>query len=190
MFSFQLFSTRYITHIVKKKETLWRISKTYNVAVSELCKINKITDITKIKYGAKIKIPIKEKQTEYYDYILPTEGEVRNFITAHFRGVVIFMKKTNSKSKVIAVDDGTVSLVKEISGFGLTLFLKLNNGHIATYSGFKELFVKEGNKITKGSILGNAGILSRYKRKGIIFSIQCNGFGLKYDITKQKFIKN
>ncbi|WP_457641004.1 transglycosylase SLT domain-containing protein [Persephonella sp.] len=53
------YKKRYIIHRVKKGETLYRISKKYNVPVEEIMKVNKIKDET-IKAGQILKIPVKE----------------------------------------------------------------------------------------------------------------------------------
>jgi len=44
-------------HIVGPSETLWRISKTYNVDINTLMRVNQLTDPTKISNGQKLLIP-------------------------------------------------------------------------------------------------------------------------------------
>ncbi|WP_457621715.1 transglycosylase SLT domain-containing protein [Persephonella sp.] len=53
------YKKRYIIHMVKKGETLYRISKEYGVPVEEIVKVNKIKG-SKIKAGQILKIPVKE----------------------------------------------------------------------------------------------------------------------------------
>ncbi|ACO04507.1 MAG TPA: LysM peptidoglycan-binding domain-containing protein [Persephonella sp.] len=53
------YKKRYIIHMVKKGETLYRISKKYDVPVEEIIKANKIKD-GKIKAGQVLRIPVKE----------------------------------------------------------------------------------------------------------------------------------
>ncbi len=50
-----------IYHHVLKGETLWRISKTYNVDLDQLARINHIPDAAKIEIGQKIFIPHRKK---------------------------------------------------------------------------------------------------------------------------------
>ena len=52
-----LFSNDYKEHTIQKGETIWRLSREYGIPVEELCKINNIEDITKVKAGTTIKIP-------------------------------------------------------------------------------------------------------------------------------------
>ena len=51
----------YKYHTIKDGETLWRISKNYNIAMDKLCEVNKIKDATKVKQGTTLKIPVEEK---------------------------------------------------------------------------------------------------------------------------------
>ena len=51
----------YITHIVDKKETLYSISKKYNVEIDEIVKLNPENG-RRIKIGSEIKIPNKNQQ--------------------------------------------------------------------------------------------------------------------------------
>ncbi|MBI5328518.1 MAG: M23 family metallopeptidase [Deltaproteobacteria bacterium] len=46
-----------IYHTIERGQTLWRISKTYNVDIQDVAEFNDITDTTQIKAGQKIFIP-------------------------------------------------------------------------------------------------------------------------------------
>lgn len=50
-------SLKTITHVVGPSETLWRISKIYNVDMDTLLRVNRIADPTLIKNGQKLIIP-------------------------------------------------------------------------------------------------------------------------------------
>lgn len=174
------------THILKKGETIWRISKKYNVSIQEITKTNKIDDITKIKIGAKIKIPYK---TEYLEYKLPLDGEINLFKTSHFNGLHIFAEENSTRLDVNAIDEGIISYIDNIPGYGITVFIKHNNNLLSTYSGLETICVKKGERVTKAQPIGLAGNLSRYNKAGILFSIQDKGAGLEYDVKEKKFVK-
>lgn len=189
--SFILFSLEsYKIHEVKDGETLWRISKLYNVSIETLCNVNKIVDVTKVKKGSKLKIPItndksnfKEKKC-YLDYNLPLKGNIKLLVTSNFRGIIIF---NDNNKEVIAIDDGTVIHVDNLKGYGLTIFIKGKNDLILIYSGFDRVYIKKNEKVKKFQPLGMNGIISRYSKYGLIFSIQKDGKYLKYDFEKNKF---
>lgn len=50
-------SAKTIIHVVGPSETLWRISRTYNVDMQSIMKANKLSDPTKISNGQKLTIP-------------------------------------------------------------------------------------------------------------------------------------
>lgn len=46
-----------VYHVVGPAETLWRISKIYNVNIQELARANKLTDVSKLEKGKRLVIP-------------------------------------------------------------------------------------------------------------------------------------
>ncbi|HOJ64405.1 MAG TPA: LysM peptidoglycan-binding domain-containing M23 family metallopeptidase [Spirochaetota bacterium] len=200
--SYLLYSIEsYKIHNVKDGETLWRISKSYNVPLEVLCKINKITDVTKIKKGDKLKIPVKEsfqntenkknvkkeEQKKYVNYYLPIKGNIKPLVTSNFRGVIIFTDNNIQNRNVFSVGEGTVIHVDNLKGYGITIFIKHSNEIISIYSGLDRVYFKKGDKIASSQLIGTAGIIARYSKYGLIFSLQKNGSYLKYDFEKNKF---
>jgi peptidoglycan DL-endopeptidase LytF len=174
------------TYTLKKGESLWSISRKYKVNIKEICSLNNIDDVNKIKTGVVIKLPLK---VEYLDYKIPLNGEINIFQTSHFRGIHIFCDEDPAKRNVFAIEKGEVSYIDTIPGYGLSVFIKHENGLLSTYSGLDSTIVKVGDKVDENSLIGLAGKLSRYNKFGILFSIQEKGFGLAFDMKKQKFIK-
>jgi lipoprotein NlpD len=69
-----------IYHTVQKCQTLYRISKSYNVPVEELMKVNNIDDPSSLKIGEKIFIPGAEKElvVESYCEQMTAEPETKS----------------------------------------------------------------------------------------------------------------
>ncbi len=67
----------YITHTVKRGETLYLLSRKYDVTVTEISKLNKLKR-TSLELGQKLKIPKKETVINNQDIIEPTEEEQKN----------------------------------------------------------------------------------------------------------------
>jgi lipoprotein NlpD len=224
---FSLSTTNYKIHNLGTGETLYKVSKKYNISVKELCEFNKINDVTKIKKGAKIKIPVSNninvakksksetkispsqkddksavttsnnkaalksnvqtKSKTYLSYNLPMSGNIVPLTNSHFRGIIIFAE---GNSQINAIDDGVVSYVDNVYGYGLTVIVKHKNNLICTYSCLDEVNVKKGSIVVKSQLIGTAGNLPRYEKKnGIVFSIQENNQCLKFDMEKLKFYK-
>lgn len=172
-------------HNLKKNETLWSLSKKYNVTVEELCGINKISDITKIKKNAKIKIPVR---LEFLEYKPPIKnGEIIESNSAHFKGIYIFSK--NENENINSIEKGVVSYIDNISGYGITLFIRHDNGLVSTYAGFKEIYLKPGDIVKSNQVIGKIGKISRYDKFGILFAIQYKGTVLEFNKEENKFVK-
>ncbi|MGL4982741.1 MAG: LysM peptidoglycan-binding domain-containing protein [Treponemataceae bacterium] len=54
-----VFYAQSTTYVIQKGETLFSIAKRYNTTVDEICRVNNITDQTKIKVDQIIQIPVK-----------------------------------------------------------------------------------------------------------------------------------
>jgi murein DD-endopeptidase MepM/ murein hydrolase activator NlpD len=189
------YSADYKIHYLKEGETLWRISRIYKISINDLCRINNINDVTKVKKGAMIKIPVADKPVKnenkqkkvYYEINMPMEGNIKPYVTSHFRGIIIFSEK--DPVNVLVMDEGEVSFTGDVSGYGKTVIIKHDNDTISTYSGFSDINVKKGDKVIKNQNIGNAGNLSRYKKNGILFSVQYKNAGLRFDMEKMKFYR-
>lgn len=70
-------TTNYITHTVKKGETLYLLSRKYDVSVTEISRLNNLKK-TSLNLGQKIKIPKKGVVINNQDIIEPSDDESRN----------------------------------------------------------------------------------------------------------------
>ncbi len=194
----------YKFHTIKDGETLWRISKNYNVTMDELCKINQISDATKVKQGMKLKIPANEpkstasnqtvttqtkSESKGLSILTPMNGSIKPFVTPNIKGIVIFSQNQQTKSEVISIEAGTVSFIDELDGYGLSVLIKHPNNMLSIYSGFENVNVRKGDKVTKGQFIGNAGRLAKFDKVGIVFSVQKNQEFLKYNMTQGQFVQ-
>jgi len=76
--STNIYSEDFIIHIVGEKETLWSISKKYDIPFDEIIKVNNLTDTSKLSAGSQLKIPDKtakqtviigDKTAQYVTYV-------------------------------------------------------------------------------------------------------------------------
>ncbi|MEJ5362139.1 MAG: LysM peptidoglycan-binding domain-containing M23 family metallopeptidase [Spirochaetota bacterium] len=159
-------------HIIKKGETLYRLSKQYNTTVDAICDANNITDFTTIKVGQKIFIPsnvsVKNSQSKKspadqkppkkidtnFSFIWPVpsvitytrdQGGVRPI------GIII---NSSPKSKVVASAEGTIAKIGAMRGFGNFVVIMHKKDFYTIYSKLDAITVKEGQSVVKGTTIG------------------------------------
>ncbi|MCX8124674.1 MAG: peptidoglycan DD-metalloendopeptidase family protein [Spirochaetes bacterium] len=159
-------------HIIKKGETIYRLSKQYNVPVDIICSANNIKNVSTIKAGQKIYIPpvtaksdistenyctspIPVKKTaDILPFIWPVpsvktytrdQGGVRPI------GIIITSKP---KSKVVASAGGKVVKIGNMRGFGNFIVIVHQKDFYTIYSKLEAITVREGQAVLKGSTIG------------------------------------
>ena len=100
----------YKYHTIKDGETLWRISKNYNVTMDKLCEVNKIKDATKVKQGTTLKIPVENqsaaaKQTPPVDTVKkPADKPAAQISKPTETKAAAASSKSTSKGNTKAID--------------------------------------------------------------------------------------
>lgn len=170
-----------IYHRVEKGQTLWRISKMYNLGLDELIKINRISDVTNIEVGQLIFIPSHEKPqilSDNYsaeDFIWPVKGKViatfgrisNNMIN---KGINIQPHKAQD---VVAARSGRVVFYsQDFDGFGKTIIIDHDDGFSTVYAGNSEVFIKAGDRVRKGAIIAKISSVDRDKNVYLHFEIR------------------
>lgn len=179
-------TSKYRHYYVDKGDTLWSISRKFNISVDIINSLNNFTANSKIKIGDKIKLP-EYSDKNYVNFNLPLAGDIKPLVKTHFKGIIIFSNTTNS---IKAPQSGTVVFVGQQAGYGKVVFLKHRDEILSVFSGFDNVYVKKGQTIKKGEIIGKSGDISRYEKKGILFSLQKKGEPLKFDMLVKKFYIN
>ncbi len=150
--------------IVKKGETLWRISKRYNVSLKALKKINRIKNVSKIKAGRKIYLsyPYKKKKKSKklnIKLIKPVNGKILN----HFNEGKNLIQcngiefKTSKGAEIKSALSGTVKFTGIMRGYGKVIIIQYSNNISTIYAYLNKIIIKQGQKINKNKIIGIAG---------------------------------
>lgn len=160
-----------IYHQVKKGETLWRISKIYDVELEKIVEANNLDDATKIASGQKLFIPevnsvmskleaINQRSNKSY-FIWPIKGKVISFFgekrqnNTINKGIDILAKEN---SEVLAANSGKVIFCSEkIKGFGKTIILQHDDDFYSLYANNAEILVKPGQYIQQGERIAKVG---------------------------------
>ncbi|MBI5144680.1 MAG: peptidoglycan DD-metalloendopeptidase family protein [Candidatus Omnitrophica bacterium] len=173
-----------IYHRVERGQTLWRISKLYNLDLEELAAINRISDATKIEVGQLIFIPHRQKQAaptknaQFEDFIWPLRGRV---ITAFGYSLNNMVNKglniqAEPMQEIVAARSGQVVFYSDdFAGYGKTVIIDHGDGFSTVYARNKEVFVKIGDRIEKGRAIARAGSTNKDKNVYLHFEIR-NGY--------------
>jgi murein DD-endopeptidase MepM/ murein hydrolase activator NlpD len=176
-----------IRHRVETGQTLWRISKIYNVDIDDIIRVNRISESTPIEVGQVLLIPgglktqniplkpAEPVQSAGDDFIWPLKGRViagfgstyRNLIN---RGINI---QTSSGANVLASRSGRVVFYSSSFGnFGKTVIIDHGDGLRSVYSRISDCFVQAGENVSRGALIGRTGASTRDKNSYLHFEIR------------------
>jgi len=168
-------------HRVEKSQTLWRISKIYNVGLDELVKINHISEASSIEVGQMIFIPQQKKPllliNEYSgeDFIWPVKGRViatfgQTYNNMINKGMNI---EPHRPQDVVAARSGKVIFYSpDFKGFGKTIIIDHGDGFSTVYAGNSEVLIKTGDMIQKGTSIAKIGPMERGRNPYLHFEIR------------------
>lgn len=108
------------------------------------------------------------------NFILPINGEIIKDSDGLIQGKGILIK-AKSDSDVFSSYKGTVRKIMDSDNEGKTVIVDNGNGIETTCSGLKNVYVKEGDTIDKGEVLGKSGQIGKNKTMAVIFKINCKG---------------
>ena len=167
-------------HTALRGQTLWRISKIYNVDLEQLAAANKIEDATRIETGQKIFIPSSGAggnvcllAGEEEDFLWPLKGTVlRDGIPGH-KGLNIAPKHSD---EVAASKSGTVVFVSDnLLDIGRTVIIDHHDGFLTVYARLAQVMVANGDSPQRGAVIATAGSSARDSRKYLHFEIRKAG---------------
>lgn len=172
-----------IMHTVEKGQTLWRISKIYNVDLDKIVKVNRISDKTKIGIGRDLLIPgAKEKKKIYtsssnknLSFIWPVKGEITSYFTEKKDHII--NKGINIKAKlgtnVLSSRAGIVCFLAEnLKGYGKTIFIDHQDGFVTVYAHNSESLVKLNARVKQGAVIAKVGKGGRIDVPALHFQIR------------------
>ncbi|MDD5745950.1 MAG: LysM peptidoglycan-binding domain-containing M23 family metallopeptidase [Candidatus Omnitrophica bacterium] len=172
--------------MVKKGETLWRISRTYNINLDDLARFNRITDTCSIEINQKIFIPDSLRTVPRNeqpalgattDFIWPYKGPLAscyNQLNQNVRnqGIDIIARVGSS---VNAAAGGNVIFTSEnMRGYGKTIIIQHPGNFITTYTNSQENLVKTGDYVKQGQTIAKAGSSGRTSRCIVHFELRKN----------------
>ncbi|MFA5115248.1 MAG: peptidoglycan DD-metalloendopeptidase family protein [Candidatus Omnitrophota bacterium] len=169
-----------IYHRIQKGQTLWRLSKIYNVDLDELVRVNHISDATNIEVGQLIFIPHAKKARSVPlkysdDFIWPLKGKViasfgENHNSMINKGLDI---QAPAGSDVVASRSGKVVFYSpDVEGFGKTVVIEHAEGFSTVYTRNSRVLVKPGEEVRQGAVIAKTGAAGRDRGNYLHFEIR------------------
>ncbi|MDO8536170.1 MAG: peptidoglycan DD-metalloendopeptidase family protein [Candidatus Omnitrophota bacterium] len=172
-------------HYVKNGDTLWSISKLYDVDINNLINANHLDDYRDIRRGQRLLIPGVVKNKE-----LPKRSFSKEFFSWPLRGNVVSyygakMDRTRNKGIDIHADEGSnvkasragkvVFCDEWLKGFGKTIILDHGDNFQTVYAYNSILLVKPGDAVEQDGVIAKVGRGGRAKEPSLHFEIRRNG---------------
>ncbi|MBU4226945.1 LysM peptidoglycan-binding domain-containing protein [bacterium] len=172
-----------IIYSVKKGESLWSISREYNVKLEAIIAANSIIDASKISAGQQLRIPNVPgtgTSSNIYNFIWP----VRKRINSPYGMRVSSGRKefhsgidigAPTGTNIVAAESGRVSYSGYMRGYGNVIILSHNEGYSTVYAHNSVNSVKKGQYVTKGNIIGKVGRTGNATGSHLHFEVRLNG---------------
>jgi murein DD-endopeptidase MepM/ murein hydrolase activator NlpD len=170
-----------IIYYVKKGESLWSISREYNVKLEAIIAANSIADASKISAGQQLRIPnVPGARSSICNFIWPVRGR----ITSPYGMRVISGRKDfhagidiggPTGTNIVAAESGRVSYAGYMRGYGNVIILSHNGGYSTVYGHNLVNLVKKGQYVKKGSIIGKVGRTGNATGSHLHFEIRSGG---------------
>ncbi|MFH0826741.1 MAG: LysM peptidoglycan-binding domain-containing M23 family metallopeptidase [Candidatus Omnitrophota bacterium] len=170
-----------VYHRVERGQTLWRISKMYNVELDEVARINRITDTTSIEVGQQIFIPNRQKPQSltpgYFsdDFIWPLKGKIVSLFGQTFNNMInkgINIEPQSATSVVAARSGKVVFYAESFGSYGKTLIIEHGDGFSTVYARNAEILVRPGDMVQRGAPIAKVGSAGRDKNRYLHFEIR------------------
>ncbi len=170
-----------IIYYVKKGESLWSISREYNVKLEAIIAANSIADASKISAGQQLRIPnVPGARSSICNFIWPVRGR----ITSPYGMRVISGRKDfhagidiggPTGTNIVAAESGRVSYAGYMRGYGNVIILSHNGGYSTVYGHNSVNLVKKGQYVNKGSVIAKMGSTGNATGPHLHFEIRSSG---------------
>jgi len=170
-----------VYHRVEAGQTLWKISRLYNVDIDDILRINHISEDTDIEIGQKLLIPHRLRpqnipvRSSGDDFIWPLRGRVIGNFGSTYRNLI--NKGINIQAPagadILATRAGRVVFyANNFGNYGKTVIIDHGDGLRSIYSRISEIFVQPGENVQRGALVGRVGTTTRDKNSYLHFEIR------------------
>jgi len=170
-----------IIYYVKKGESLWSISREYNVKLESIIAANNIKDASRISAGQQLRIPnVPGARSNICNFIWPVRGR----ITSPYGMRVISGRKDfhagidiggPTGTTIVAAESGRVSYAGYMRGYGNVIILSHDGGYSTVYGHNLVNLVRKGQYVKRGSIIAKLGSTGNATGPHLHFEIRASG---------------
>ncbi len=170
-----------VIHYVQKGETLWQISRKYQVSVQSIASANQISESRKLNVGQRLAIPEpRSSSISSRSFIWPLNGHITSqFGIRTLRGRRDYHTgidiDASTGALIKAVESGKVSFSGYINGYGNVVIIDHAGGYSTVYAHSASNLVKEGQNVKKGDIICKLGSTGNATGSHLHFEIRENG---------------
>jgi lipoprotein YgeR len=144
------------TYIIKAGDSLWQLSRRFNVSSESIMRLNGVESSTDLTVGQKLIIPETNSSSKIVSFAWPTKGRIIEFYGEKIDNIPNSgLNIRTAISDVLASADGKVVFCDFINGWGKTLILKHNNNFYTVYANLALASVAQGAYVLKRSIIGS-----------------------------------
>jgi lipoprotein NlpD len=176
-------------HTVESGETLTEVAKSYGLDLKHLVEANNLREPYDLRPGEKIFVP-GVSQTRRPDaegnppraphtgkpsraLSWPVQGTIVSRFRArtgtHYNGILL---RASEGTVVNAAADGTVGCVRSIRGLGNLVLIEHADRLVTGYAHLKEVAVREGQSVCKGTVIGTVGASGRVDSPCLYFEVR------------------
>lgn len=171
-----------VNHRVELGQTLWKISKIYDVDIDEILRINHLSEDATIEVGQVLLIPSRARKPQNFavkssgdDFIWPLKGRViagfgSNYHNLINKGINI---QASTGEDIMATRSGRVVFYADHFGnFGKTIIIDHGDGLRSIYSRVSQVLVHLGDNVQRGNLIGRVGTSVRDRNSYLHFEIR------------------
>ncbi len=183
-----------IFYKVKKGDSLYKISKKYNVKIDDIINYNKL-DSNALTAGQSLYLPnpdLKRVKQASVKKSVAAQRNVAFSMPVKWRGVTspfgrryhpvlkryIYHKGADLRAQYVplyATKNGKVSYAGWMSGYGKIVIIKHSGGYETRSAHLNNIYVKPGQYVKQGQLIGKTGMTGRVTGPHLHFEIRKNG---------------
>jgi len=170
-----------VIHYVQKGETLWQISRKYQVSVQSITSANQISESGRLLVGQRLIIPnTGSSSISSRSFIWPLNG----LVTSQFGIRTLGNRRdyhtgididAQTGALIKAAESGKVSFSGYINGYGNVVIIDHAGGYSTVYAHSSSNLVEEGQEVTKGEVICKSGSTGNATGSHLHFEIRENG---------------